>query len=161
MGTVDRPSKAEWALGVARAVATRGECLRRRVGCVIVAPDGSIVATGYNGNFPGGPSCLYGKCPRGLSSVPTGAGAVSSSYDTGPGSCIALHAEQNGLLRADWNRLPGASMYITCEPCGGCRKMISGTPIEWVIWAGEFNTEWYKNPEGAYDYDSVDHLWLG
>lgn len=43
-----RPSKAEYYLDIALAVAARSTCLRRRYGAVIVAND-EIIATGYNG----------------------------------------------------------------------------------------------------------------
>lgn len=71
-----------------------------------------------------------------------------SSYDTGPGTCIAGHAEQNALLRADWSKLSGATMYITCAPCEGCRRMITLTPIVLVMWETEYGVDWYENPPG-------------
>lgn len=97
-----------------------------------MSPDHSIVATGYNGAAPGKPGCLTaGACPRGYTDVEPG-----SSYDTGAGSCIALHAEQNALLRASWADMAGSTLYITTEPCEGCRRMISGTPIARIVWPG-------------------------
>lgn len=67
-------------------------------------------------------------CPE---SVPPG-----SSYDTGPGTCIASHAEQNALARvASPERLKGATMYVTEEPCAGCMRQIRNTtPITRVVW---------------------------
>lgn len=125
----DRPDFDTWALLIAAAVATRGDCRRKQVGAVILDSRHRIVSTGYNGSPPGGPSCLAGDCPRAFAGVEPG-----SSYDTGPGSCIALHAEQNALLWADPSRLPGATMYITCEPCQGCARMIAGTGIARTAW---------------------------
>lgn len=125
-----RPTWDEWGLALAATVATRADCTRRQVGAVIMTPDHSIVATGYNGAPPGHPGCLTaGACPRGSSDVEPG-----SSYDTGPGSCIALHAEQNALLRASRSDMVGSTMYITDKPCDGCWRMISGTPIRYIIW---------------------------
>jgi dCMP deaminase len=43
-----RPDWDDYFLGIARAVAARGECVRSRVGAVLVR-DNRIVATGYNG----------------------------------------------------------------------------------------------------------------
>jgi dCMP deaminase len=86
--------------------------------------DHRIVATGYNGAAPGRLGCLAGGCPRANSNVEPG-----SSYDTGAGTCIALHAEQNVLLRASWDEMVGSTLYITDEPCEGCQRMIGGTPI--------------------------------
>lgn len=124
-----RPSWDEWGLNLAKAVATRADCSRRQVGAVIMRPDRTIVATGYNGGPAGGPSCLKGECPRGGSDV-----APGSSYDTGAGACIALHAEQNALLRASWDEMQDSTLYCTHQPCDGCARMIAGTPITRVVW---------------------------
>ena len=131
-----RPNWVEWGLGLAAAVATRADCTRRQVGAVIMDPDHRVVATGYNGGPSGGPSCLAGQCPRGRSDV-----APGSSYDTGAGVCIALHAEQNALLRASWEEMKGSDLYVTHEPCEGCWRMIQGTPIEKVYWPEAMRTK--------------------
>lgn len=120
----------EWGLAIATAVASRADCSRRQVGAVVITNDHRIVATGYNGAPSGQPGCLTsGACPRAQSGVEAG-----SSYDTGTGACIALHAEQNALLRASWEDLAGATLYITDEPCDGCWRMIKGTWIRLVVW---------------------------
>jgi dCMP deaminase len=133
-----RATWAEWGLGLADAVATRADCSRRQVGAVIVTPHNRVVSTGYNGAPSGHRGCLTeGACPRGQSSVET----LITSYDTGPGMCIALHAEQNALLRASWADMQGGTLYVTCEPCPGCARMIIGTPLSFVVWRrGEFIT---------------------
>jgi len=130
---VTRPSWDEWAFGIAKAVALRGDCTRRQVGCVILGPDHEPVSFGYNGAPPGAPGCLTdGACPRAFSDVLPG-----SSYDTGPGACISIHAEANALLWAGRNGLKGAVVYVTEEPCGGCWKLLSSAPIREVIWPGQ------------------------
>lgn len=117
-------------LEIAKTISLRADCSRRQVGCVIVRPDHTIIAEGYNGSPSGGPSCLMGECPRGRSDVEPG-----SSYDTGAGACIALHAEQNALLRASWDQMQGSTLYCTHKPCDGCWRMIAGSPIRFIIWA--------------------------
>jgi len=130
---VTRPTKEEWAFLVAQAVATRGECSRRQVGAIIIDANGRIAGAGYNGSYPGGPNCLKGECPRGASDVEPG-----SSYDTGPGTCHAVHAEMNALLDvSDRSRLKGSTMYVTTEPCGGCLKILKNTAIERVRHPGQ------------------------
>jgi dCMP deaminase len=63
-----------------------------------------------------------------------------SSYDTGPGACVAVHAEINALLQvSDRSRLVGSTMYITDAPCDGCLKIIKNTAIARIVW-----------PEGEY-----------
>lgn len=128
------PARPDWDtyfLGIATAVAARADCTRRKVGAVIITPDKRIVSTGYNGAPTGGPSCLKGECPRASSGVPG-----LSSYDTGPGACIALHAEANALLYADRADRIGSTLYITCEPCDGCMRLIKGSGISRIVHAG-------------------------
>lgn len=127
-----RPDFDTYFLGIAKAVAARGDCRRRQIGAVIVDREKRIAGTGYNGSPSGGPSCLKGECPRGLltpEEVPH-----DSSYDTGPGICHALHAEMNALLHTDRSRLAGATIYVTARPCDGCRKIIAGTKIERTVY---------------------------
>lgn len=63
--------------------------------------------------------------------------APGSSYDTGPGMCIAVHAEMNALLDvSDRRRLVGATMYITEQPCSGCLKILKNTEIKTFVWPG-------------------------
>lgn len=126
---MSRPTWREYGLIMAEAVATRADCTRRRVGCVIFTSDKRIAATGYNASYAGGPSCLGGLCPRGRSSVPSG-----SDYSSGSGFCVATHAEANALLYADYDKLKGGTVYITTEPCDGCQKLLQAVPISLVVW---------------------------
>jgi dCMP deaminase len=122
-----RPDWDDYFLGIAKAVAARAECSRRLVGAVLVK-DNRIRATGYNGAPAGAPSCLNGHCPRAFSNVKPG-----SSYDTGAGSCIAVHAEANVLLYARRDDCEGATLYITDDPCGGCERLILGSGVTSVV----------------------------
>lgn len=130
----NRPSWDEYGLEVARTAALRADCTRRKVGAALMLPDHSIVVSGYNGGPSKGPSCLAGECPRGRlthSELP-----ADSPYDTGGGKCVALHAEWNVLLRATWEQMKGATLYITEEPCHICQTIIAGTPIARVVYPG-------------------------
>lgn len=127
-----RPEWREYFLDLAFAVSARADCSRSAVGAVLVK-DRRVRATGYNGSPAGGPSCLAGECPRGLSDVEPG-----SSYDTGVGACIALHAEQNVLLYASRDDCEGGTLYVTREPCAGCWRMIGGSGVRAVFWPEGF-----------------------
>lgn len=157
-----RPDWDEYFLGIAQAVAARADCTRRAVGAVLVK-DNRIVATGYNGAPRGAPGCLEGACPRGRhyrtahpDGPPADTGVVKGfgkfcgcgkkwpcpdavrpgeSYDTGKGSCIALHAEQNAIIYADYEKCRGGILYVTDRPCEGCQRMIDGAGLE-VKWPG-------------------------
>lgn len=62
---MNRISKDEYYLNIARSVSKRSTCLKRRYGCVIVKDD-EIIATGYNGSPRGELNCcdIYEECPR-------------------------------------------------------------------------------------------------
>lgn len=138
--TTGRPDFDTWALLIAAAVSLRGDCRRQQVGAVILDIRHRVVSTGYNGSPPGAPSCLAGACPRAFNGTDPG-----SSYDTGPGACIALHAEQNAIIWADPDRLPGTTLYVTREPCPGCARMISGSGIARTVW---------ESPSAARSHDA-------
>lgn len=128
-----RPSWDEWGLGIAKAVAARADCSRRQVGVVIMTAEHRIVSTGYNGAAPGKPGCLTaGVCPRATSGVEP----LKTSYESGPGKCIALHAEVNAMLYASADEMRGSTMYITCEPCPTCETILGGTPLARAVWPG-------------------------
>jgi dCMP deaminase len=154
-----RPDRKDWHLDGTRWLAQMGDCTRRKVGALIVGPDKRLWGSGYNGSYPGGPSCLEGACPRGRHYLVPGsetlrkgkpfcacgelwpcpdAVAPGSSYDTGPGACIASHAESNAIadaMQRGGGRLEGCVMYISCEPCEGCvRHVRNATAIEAIVW---------------------------
>ena len=133
-----RPTWEEYFLDIARAVSARAECTRRQVGAIIVK-DRRIMAEGYNGGAPGAPSCLEGACPRGRLSTTELPGfdaavGANSSYDTGAGACIAIHAEQNAVMYCSMEQRQGATLYCTDEPCPGCMKMLGGSGIDYIVW---------------------------
>lgn len=139
--TAGRPTWDEFGLEMAKTAGLRADCTRRKVGAALMLPDHSVVVTGYNGGPSKGPSCLKGECPRGrqsYSELP-----ANSAYDTGGGTCVALHAEWNVLLRATWEQMMGATLYITEEPCHVCKNLIAGTGIREVVWPED---SWLVSP---------------
>lgn len=129
-----RPTWDEYYSEIAYAVSLRADCTRRKVGAIVVLGD-RIVSTGYNGAPTGEPGCLTaGACPRGRMSKADV--APGSSYDTGTGACIALHAEQNAILRAGRDTR-GATLYLTDEPCDGCTRLIKGAGFARVVYPGK------------------------
>lgn len=128
-----RPGWDTWAISVASSVATRADCTRRQVGAVIMDVNRRVLSVGYNGAPSGLPGCKSdGACPRGHMSaddVPPG-----SSYDTGAGSCIAIHAEANALMHSDPVRRAGGLIAITDAPCDGCMRLITGSGLGRAVW---------------------------
>ncbi|MFE4513795.1 deaminase [Kitasatospora sp. NPDC056783] len=120
-----RPCWDCYFLGLAQAVSTRGDCMRKVVGAVLVSPDRRVLGTGYNGSAPGQPSCKAGGCDRCLSAAPPG-------FDYA--NCIEYHAEWNAILWSRPEDRAGATLYVTFEPCGDCTKLITGVGITRVVW---------------------------
>lgn len=119
---MSRISKDEWFMELARVVALRGTCARRKVGCVLANSKGHVIATGYNGVARGVVHCTARPCP--------GLGMASG---TGLDLCAAIHAEQNALLQCrdvDDIRI----CYTTTEPCAHCAKLLLNTGCEIVIY---------------------------
>lgn len=117
----ERPSWDEYFLDIARAVSSRSDCERDKVGAVVVKGR-RIRATGYNGAPSGEEGCE--SCPRRTSECRPG-----SNYD----NCVAVHAEANALLYCDREDLVGATLYVTRTPCYACSKLIRATGVERVV----------------------------
>jgi dCMP deaminase len=118
----DRPSWDEYFMQIAQDVSTRATCLRRLVGAVIVM-DKRILTTGYNGAPHGLPHCTEVGCKM------------------QDGHCVrTLHAEQNAIVQGSLYgvSLKGASLYVTCQPCNNCAKMIINAGIRKVVFDGEY-----------------------
>ncbi len=122
-----RPSVDEYYLGIAVAVSARAECVRRKIGAVIVR-DQMIISTGYNGAPPGELSCLDGACPRARAFGPIKAGTGYAES-----GCVVIHAEANALLRAGRQRCLKATMYISDKSCDLCAPLIRAAGIIRVV----------------------------
>lgn len=131
-----RPDKHWYYLNIAKAVAQRSTCLRRKYGAVIVNND-EIVSTGYNGSARGDENCCdVGVCWREAHNVPHG-----EQYE----KCVAVHAEQNAIISASRKDMIGATLYlygeengemIDAKPCLICSRMIQNAGITTVIRSG-------------------------
>ncbi|NUQ70122.1 MAG: dCMP deaminase family protein [Chthonomonadales bacterium] len=124
-----RPTWDEYFMEIAQVVATRATCPRRSVGAVIVL-DRRILTTGYNG------------APRGLSHCPPE--GPMHDWPRGcmiNGHCVrAVHAEQNAIVQAALNGVStrGSTLYVTCQPCNSCAKMIVNAGILKVVFDGDY-----------------------
>jgi dCMP deaminase len=65
----ERPSWDDYFMEIARVVATRSTCLRRKVGAVLVL-EKRLLATGYNGTPSGLAHCREAGCLREQMAVP-------------------------------------------------------------------------------------------
>lgn len=122
-----RPSVDQVWMAVATAVSTRSRCERAQVGAVVVAADGRIASTGYNGPpsdwAPGAEGRCSGWCPRG-----------DTHSDQNFDQCPSVHAELNALLYCDREQARGGTLYVTKSPCLSCCKSIAAAGIVAVVW---------------------------
>lgn len=125
-----RTEKDMYYLNIAKAVALRSTCLRRRYGAVIVKDD-EVVSTGYNGSPRGETNCCdIGFCQREAMNIPKG-----ERYEL----CVAVHAEQNAIISASRREMMGGTIYIVGlenddsyanpTPCLLCRRFIKNAGI--------------------------------
>lgn len=133
----ERIDKNNYYLDIAKSVAERSTCLRKKVGCVIVNND-EIISTGYNGAPRGRVNCIdIGFCTK-KKCFPN---VRHGGYD----ACRSVHAEQNAIISASRKDMLGATLYLVLyrvdngeyEPgsnsCQLCRRFIINSGIKNVI----------------------------
>lgn len=121
-----RESWDVYSMRMAEAASTRSTCFRRHVGAVAVDPNTHrIIATGYNGNIPGMAHCTKESCVREIEHIPSGQQLER---------CVAVHAEQNIILYAGMDKLKDATIYVTCQPCITCMKLLLSCNIGRIVW---------------------------
>jgi len=112
-------------------VGSRSNCLRRKIGAVIVR-DKRIVATGYNGTPRGVKNCNEGGCPRCNSNAASG---------TALEDCFCAHAEENAIVMSAYHGISvrGGTIYTTFSPCLYCTRMIINSGICEVVYNEEYS----------------------
>ncbi|NLL70878.1 MAG: cytidine deaminase [Epulopiscium sp.] len=125
-----RPSWDEYFMEIVDLVKERSTCLRRKVGALIVK-DRNILTTGYNGSPRNCAHCVDIGCLRQQLKIPSG-----ERHEL----CRASHAEQNAIVQAAMHgiSIKGSTMYITCQPCSICSKMIINAGIVRLVFKGEY-----------------------
>ena len=120
-----RPSWDEYFMATAVLMASRSNCERLNVGCVIVtggARKNRIVAAGYNGHLPGTPH-------------------VSRLRDGHEQATV--HAEQNAIADAArrCSSVEGCVAYVTHYPCINCAKILAAAGIAEVRYHPNYHND--------------------
>jgi dCMP deaminase len=120
-----RPSWDEYFMATAVLIASRSNCERLHVGCVIVAGGerkNRLVAAGYNGFLPGTPHV---------------------SRMRGGHEQATVHAEQNAVADAARRGSPvgGCIAYITHYPCANCAKMLAASGIAEIRYRSDYHND--------------------
>ena len=108
-----RPSWDEYFMATAGLIATRSNCERLHVGCVVVTAGdrkNRIVAAGYNGFLPGTPHTSR----------------LRDGHEQ-----ATVHAEQNAVADAArrGSSVEGCLAYVTHYPCINCAKILAAAGI--------------------------------
>ena len=138
----ERPNKDTYFLAMAKLVSTRGTCVRRKCGCILVDNFGRVLGTGYNGNGRGQKHCIDEPCE-------------GAHYKSGEGleKCEAIHAEQNAILQCR-NTEEIEKVYITVSPCVTCVKLLLNTSCKEIVFLEE-----YINTDAERIWKNANRLW--
>ncbi|CCH58929.1 hypothetical protein TBLA_0B00860 [Henningerozyma blattae CBS 6284] len=125
-----RPDWDSYFMKLATLAASRANCMKRRVGCVIVR-DYRVIATGYNGTPRHLKNCFNGGCPR-----------CNDGNSKNLETCLCLHAEENALLEAGRDRVgPNAILYCDTCPCLTCSVKIVQIGIKEVVYSQNYSMD--------------------
>jgi len=118
-----RPSWSEYYKQLVEITATRSDCKKLHVGCILVK-DNRIISQGYNGYLPGG----------------THEQVIRNGHEV-----ATIHAEQNALCDcakrgASCNE---ALAYITHYPCLNCMKLLVASGIKKIYYINDYNNDEY------------------
>ncbi|RMZ74930.1 hypothetical protein DV737_g5594, partial [Chaetothyriales sp. CBS 132003] len=127
-----RPTWDAYFMTLASLASLRSNCMKRRVGCVLVH-NSRIISTGYNGTPRNLTNCNEGGCGR-CNSANSGGVALST--------CLCLHAEENALLEAGRERIrEGAILYCDTCPCLTCSVKIAQVGVKEVVYSQGYNMD--------------------
>ncbi|MGD1030578.1 MAG: deaminase [Opitutaceae bacterium] len=120
-----RPSWDEYFMATAVLMASRSNCERLQVGCVIVtggSRKNRLVAAGYNGYLPGTPHV---------------------SRLRGGHEQATVHAEQNAVADAArrGSSVEGCIAYITHYPCINCAKILAAAGISEIRYRLDYHND--------------------
>lgn len=120
-----RPTWDEYFMATAVLIASRSNCERLHVGCVIVAGGerrNRLVAAGYNGFLPGTPHVSR----------------VRAGHEQ-----ATVHAEQNAVADAARRGSPvaGCIAYVTHFPCVNCAKMLAAAGIAEIRYRSDYHND--------------------
>jgi len=105
-------------INIAKIIGSFSSATRRKVGAIIVSPQGKIIGTGFNG-------------------APTGVPNECEQDDVTLAHII--HAEQNAILNATTENLAGSTLYLTDSPCIKCASIIVQKQFKAVIYGNEYH----------------------
>ena len=120
----ERPDWNRYFYEIARVVASRSTCLRRRVGALLVL-DRRILATGYNGAPAGLKHCAETGCLREERHVPAG-----ERHEL---CAVSMPSKMPSSRRLCMGWPLRGPLYCTHFPCVVCAKMLINAKIDRIF----------------------------
>ena len=111
----ERPSWDEYFMSIARVVASRSNCVKRKVAAVITK-DRRIISTGYNGTPRGTSATATRAAARAATASPRAARASTSASAPTARRTPSSQASYHGVS------VRGATIYTTLCPCLSARR---------------------------------------
>ncbi len=120
-----RPSWDEYFMATAVLIASRSNCERLHVGCVIVTSGdrkNRLVAAGYNGHLPGAPH----------------RSRLRDGHEQ-----ATVHAEQNAVADAArrGSSVGGCVAYVTHYPCINCAKILAAAGLAEIKYRSDYRND--------------------
>ena len=120
-----RPSWDEYFMATATLIASRSNCERLNVGCVLVSSGerkNRLIAAGYNGWLPGTPH----------------ASRMRDGHEQ-----ATVHAEQNAIADAArrGSSVDGCTAYVTHYPCINCAKILAAAGIAEIKYHDDYHND--------------------
>ena len=111
---MSRPSWDEICANFAKQIARRSVDPKYKVGSVVVNDENTqVLSIGYNGDQKGG---------------------SNKRESLSMGNSCFIHAEENALIKLDYNNPKYKKMYVTLSPCKMCAKKIVNAGIDEVLY---------------------------
>jgi len=120
-----RPSWDEYFMATAKLIASRSNCERLNVGCIIVTGGerkNRLVAAGYNGFLPGTPH----------------ASRMREGHEQ-----ATVHAEQNAVADAArrGSSVENCVAYVTHFPCINCAKILAASGLSEIKYHEDYHND--------------------
>jgi len=139
-----RPTWDETWLAVADQVAQRSLCSRAKVGAVITDTTNQYMVPGYNGPPAG---YQHGSQPCNVWCKRTTSLSPAPDYT----DCYTIHAEANALLKSDYTKRHGGTIYVNSHVCWGCAKLIANSGLRRVVVRCD-EAAGHRNPMASYNF---------
>lgn len=109
---------------MAKAIAELSYAEKKKVGAIIVSPEGQVISHGFNGMPTGWDNCCEDVTPD---------GKLVTKVEV-------LHAESNALLKSAKSNTStkNATLYVTLSPCINCAKLIHQADIVRVVYITKY-----------------------